>query len=211
MQDILEQLYSYAENQSKPSDDLLLKIERETHLKTLSPRMLSGHLQGHLLTLLSILKQPKTILEIGTFTGYSAVCLSKGLVENGKIISVEYDSENADLARSLIKGSLYEQKIDIITGDARQIIQALDHSFDMVFIDADKESYRQYYDMVLPKCNSGALIIADNVLWSGKVLDQEMDKKTRALHDFNDMVRQDVRVENFIIPFRDGLNMMIKK
>lgn len=211
MQDILEQLYSYAENQSKPSDDLLLKIERETHLKTLSPRMLSGHLQGHLLTLLSILKQPKTILEIGTFTGYSAVCLSKGLVENGKIISIEYDSENADLARSLIKGSLYEPKIDIITGDARQIIQALDHSFDMVFIDADKESYSQYYDMVLPKCNSGALIIADNVLWSGKVLDQEMDKKTRALHDFNDMVRQDVRVENFIIPFRDGLNMMIKK
>ena len=211
MQDILERLYIYAENHSKPSDDLLLRIERETHLKTLSPRMLSGHLQGHLLTLLSILKQPKTILEIGTFTGYSAICLAKGLVENGKMISIEYDSENADLARSFIKGSEYEQKIEIITGDARQIIQELNHSFDMVFIDADKESYSQYYEMVLPKCNSGALIIADNVLWSGKVLDIVMDKKTKSLSDFNDKVKRDIRVDNFIIPFRDGLNVIIKR
>lgn len=211
MQDILEQLYSYAENQSKPSEDLLLIIERETHLKTLSPRMLSGHIQGLLLTLISKLKQPLHILEIGTFTGYSAVCLAKGLQSFGKLISIEYDSENADLARSLIKGSLYKDKIDIIIGDAKEIIPGLDVKFDLVFIDADKESYCQYYDMVLPKCHAGAVIIADNVLWSGKVVESNMDKKTRALHEFNQKVCQDPSVENFILPVRDGLNIIIKK
>jgi caffeoyl-CoA O-methyltransferase len=211
MQDILKLLYNYAENNSTSQEDILSKIERETHLKTLSPRMLSGHVQGQLLTLISTLKQPKHILEIGTFTGYSAVCLAKGLQPAGKVISIEYNPEYASLAHSLIEDSDYKQKIEIITGDAKELIPQLNQNFDMVFIDADKESYSQYFDMVLPKCNSGAVIIADNVLWSGKVLETEMDKKTKALHDFNVKVRQDPRVDNFILVFRDGLNFIIKK
>lgn len=211
MQDILKLLYNYAENNSTSQEDILSKIERETHLKTLSPRMLSGHVQGQLLTLISTLKQPKHILEIGTFTGYSAVCLAKGLQPAGKVISIEYNPEYASLAHSLIGESDYKQKIEIITGDAKELIPQLNQNFDMVFIDADKESYSQYFDMVLPKCNSGAVIIADNVLWSGKVLETEMDKKTKALHDFNVKVRQDPRVDNFILAFRDGLNFIIKK
>jgi caffeoyl-CoA O-methyltransferase len=211
MQDILKLLYNYAENNSTSQEDILSKIERETHLKTLSPRMLSGHVQGQLLTLISTLKQPKHILEIGTFTGYSAVCLAKGLQPAGKVISIEYNPEYASLAHSLIEDSDYKQKIEIITGDAKELIPQLNQNFDMVFIDADKESYSQYFDMVLPKCNSGAVIIADNVLWSGKVLETEMDKKTKALHDFNVKVRQDPRVDNFILAFRDGLNFIIKK
>jgi caffeoyl-CoA O-methyltransferase len=211
MQDILKLLYNYAENNSTSQEDILSKIERETHLKTLSPRMLSGHVQGQLLTLISTLKQPKHILEIGTFTGYSAVCLAKGLQPAGKVISIEYNPEYANIAHSLIEDSDYKQKIEIITGDAKELIPLLKQNFDMVFIDADKESYSQYFDMVLPKCNSGAVIIADNVLWSGKVLETEMDKKTKALHDFNVKVRQDPRVDNFILAFRDGLNFIIKK
>ena len=211
MQDILKLLYNYAENNSTSQEDILSKIERETHLKTLSPRMLSGHVQGQMLTLISTLKQPKHILEIGTFTGYSAVCLAKGLQPAGKVISIEYNPEYASLAHSLIEDSDYKQKIEIITGDAKELIPQLNQNFDMVFIDADKESYSQYFDMVLPKCNSGAVIIADNVLWSGKVLETEMDKKTKALHDFNVKVRQDPRVDNFILVFRDGLNFIIKK
>lgn len=211
MQDILNLLYNYAENNSTSQEDILSKIERETHLKTLSPRMLSGHVQGQLLTLISTLKQPKYILEIGTFTGYSAVCLAKGLQPSGKVISIEYNPEYANIANSLIEDSDYKQKIEIITGDAKELIPQLKQNFDMVFIDADKESYSQYFDMVLPKCNSGAVIIADNVLWSGKVLEPEMDKKTKALHDFNVKVRQDPRVDNFILAFRDGLNFIIKK
>ncbi|MEY3422872.1 MAG: hypothetical protein RIR48_3201, partial [Bacteroidota bacterium] len=169
------------------------------------------HVQGQLLTLISTLKQPKHILEIGTFTGYSAVCLAKGLQPAGKVISIEYNPEYANIAHSLIEDSDYKQKIEIITGDAKELIPQLNQNFDMVFIDADKESYSQYFDMVLPKCNSGAVIIADNVLWSGKVLETEMDKKTKALHDFNVKVRQDPRVDNFILAFRDGLNFIIKK
>ena len=211
MQDILELLYNYAEKNSSPQEDILSKIERETHLKTLAPRMLSGHIQGQLLTLISKLKHPKYILEIGTFTGYSAVCLAKGLQPSGKVMSVEYNPEYAEMAHSLIGGSEYEEKIEIITGDAKVLIPQLQQSFDLVFIDADKESYNQYFDMVLPKCNSGAVIIADNVLWSGKVLETEMDKKTKALHDFNLKIRQDPRVDNFILAFRDGLNFIIKK
>ncbi len=211
MQDILKLLYNYAENNSTSQEDILSKIERETHLKTLSPRMLSGHVQGQLLTLISTLKQPKHILEIGTFTGYSAVCLAKGLQPAGKVISIEYNPEYANIAHSLIEDSDYKQKIEIITGDAKELIPQLKQNFDMVFIDADKESYSQYFDMVLPKCNSGAVIIADNVLWSGKVLETEMDKKTKALHDFNVKVKQDPRVDNFILAFRDGLNFIIKK
>lgn len=211
MQDILEKLCRYSEKYSTETETLLTKIERETHLQTLCPRMLSGQIQGKLLSLISMLKKPDYILEIGTFTGYSAVCLAQGLKSGSKVISLEYDRENAVLAQSLIKGSDYEHLIEIIVGDAKKIIPTLDYMFDIVFIDADKESYCLYYDAIIDKCHSGAIIIADNVLWSGKVLDKEMDKKTKAIHDFNQKIYSDVRVENFILPFRDGLNIMVKK
>lgn len=210
MQDVLEKLYSYSEKYSNEPEMLLTKIERETHLRTLSPRMLSGQIQGELLSLISSLKRPEYILEIGTFTGYSAVCLAQGLKSGGRVISLEYDQENADLAQSLIKDSEYEHRIEIIVGDAKEIIPTLDYMFDIVFIDADKESYSLYFDLIINKCHSGAIIIADNVLWSGKVIEKEMDKKTKAIHEFNEKISQDHRINNFILPFRDGLNIMVK-
>ena len=211
MQDLIEGIYRYAEENSHPPDPLLLEIERITHLKTLSPRMLSGHLQGNFLTALSKLKRPRYILEIGTFTGYSALCLAKGLAPGGKLITIEYDAEHAEIAGTFVAASQYADSITILLGDAKKIIPDLDVIFDLVFIDADKEGYQQYYDLIIDKCSSGALIIADNVLWSGKVLDQDKDKKTQVIHDFNLKVKHDPRVENVILPFRDGINVIIKK
>ena len=211
MQDLLEAIYLYAEDHSKAPDPLLLELERTTHLKTLAPRMLSGHLQGNLLTMLSQIKRPSYILEIGTFTGYSALCLAKGLVPGGKLITIEYDPEHAEIASEAVSVSGFADIITMMVGDAKKIIPQLDGFFDLVFIDADKEGYSQYFDLIIDKCKAGALILADNVLWSGKVLDENKDKKTQHIHDFNLKIMNDSRVENVILPFRDGINMMVKK
>ena len=211
MQDLLTGLYEYAEKHSTAPDPLLFQIERETHLKTLSPRMLSGHLQGNILTVLSKILRPENILEIGTFTGYSAICLAKGLSPTGALTTIEYDKENAEIAANHFNLSPLKDKIILKIGDAKEIIPTLDQVFDLVFIDADKESYSHYYDLVFDKCRSGAIIIADNVLWSGKVLDTDMDKKTQIIDAFNKKIAADDRVFQVIVPVRDGLNLIVKK
>lgn len=211
MQDILTELYEYCETYSTHASQLADEVERATHLHTLAPRMLSGKLQGVLLSTLSRLKQPENILEIGTFTGYSALHLAEGLGKKGRLITIEVNEEIAELAASFFRKYAFADQIELIRGDAKLIIPNLDLEFDMVFIDADKESYMTYYEMVLPKCRSGALILADNVLWSGKVLDARKDKKTSAIHNFNKMIQSDDRVTNIILPFRDGIQLMIKK
>jgi len=191
----------------------LKKIDRETHLRTLMPRMLSGHLQGRVLSMLSKMISPDLILEIGTFTGYSALCLAEGLSQNGKLITIDINEELETLTRSFFSESEFGNKIEYLIGDAREVVNTIKGEIDVVFIDADKESYAVYFDMVIDKLKVGGFIIADNVLWSGKVLDEEeieKDVDTRALVDFNKMVHENDRVENVLLPVRDGL-MIIRK
>jgi len=199
---------AYCENFSTEEPALLKKISRETHANVLMPRMLSGHLQGRLLSMISKMCKPKTILEIGTYTGYSAICLAEGLTESGRLITLDINEELEHKVRHYFKESGLGDKIDYRIGDARKIISELEMNFDLVFIDADKESYPAYFDLVINKVSSGGYIIADNVLWSGKVLDHKPDKDTRAILAFNSKVQNDKRVENLLMPVRDGLMLM---
>ena len=192
-------------------DELLRELDRVTNLRTLAPRMLSGHVQGNLLSILSLMIQPKRILEIGTFTGYSALCLAAGLSENGLLYTIDRDEETALIASSFFTKSKYQDKINFIVGDAKSIIPTLRETWDLVFIDADKEAYSMYFEQVVDHVRPGGIILADNILWSGKVVDEPKDKKTRLLHEFNVMVSQDHRVKNVILPLRDGINLIIKK
>lgn len=210
MQDIISDINEYCQNHSTIFDPVLLDIERATFLRTLAPRMLSGQLQGSLLTMISKIKQPKNILEIGTFTGYSAICLAHGLDPKGTLITIECDAENALIASEFISLSGFADSIHLMVGDAKSIIPKLDIIFDLVFIDADKEAYSQYFDLVIDKCSPGALILADNVLWSGKILDEKKDKKTSLIDEFNKKIHHDTRVENVILPVRDGINVIRK-
>ena len=212
MEFIDEQLAEYVETHTTAESEILKKINRDTHLKVMMPRMLSGHLQGQVLSMLSAMIQPKCILEIGTYTGYSAICLAKGLVQGGKLITLDINSELEDRVRSYFESAGLENKIDYRLGNAMEIIPALNESFDLVFIDADKNNYSNYFDLVIDKVRPGGFIIADNVLWSGKILlpEKEMDKDTRLLDAFNKKVQQDNRVENVLFPIRDGL-MVIRK
>jgi caffeoyl-CoA O-methyltransferase len=205
-----ERIVSYSETFSEKESELLRQLNRETHLKVNSPRMLSGHLQGRLLSFLSSLVKPNYILEIGTYTGYSALCLAEGLSENGKLITIDPNEETNHFARQYIERSPYKNKIELISGEAQKLIPDLKFSFDLVFIDADKRNYGLYYDLVINKVNKGGIIIADNVLWSGKVLDQKKDADTEAIHKFNEKITTDERVKNVLLPIRDGL-MMIRK
>lgn len=208
MTDIITSLYTYCENHSKGLDTVLAELERMTHLQTTQPRMLSGPLQGLFLSLISSLLKPGKILEIGTFTGYSALCLAKGLRENGQLITIDINPETLVIARSMINKSGLQDKIQIIEGNAFEIIPSLEGQFDLVFIDADKENYQHYYQMVRHRVPSGGLIILDNMLWSGKVLDQQKDAKTKALDDLNDFINRDEGVENVLLPLRDGLHIV---
>jgi caffeoyl-CoA O-methyltransferase len=192
-------------------DDLLRELDRQTNLKTLAPRMLSGHVQGNFLSIISAMLRPRRILEIGTFTGYSALCLASGLTEDGVIYTLDRDEETAVIAQNFFQKSKYASQINFITGDAKDIIPTLHESWDLVFIDADKAAYPQYYDMIIDNVRPGGIILADNILWSGKVIEEPMDKKTRILHEFNLMVSKDHRVKNVILPLRDGVNMIMKK
>lgn len=191
-------------------NDLLTILERETHLTTLSPNMLSGHLQGSLLTLLSKLIKPRRILEIGTFTGYSALCFAEGLTQDGLLYTLEYDAEVAQKAAKFFAQSDNSHQIKLIVGDAKETLKELDEDWDLVFIDADKGGYATYYEMIVDKLKPGALILADNVLWKGMVANDTMDKKTSIIHDFNVMVNEDPRVSNVILPIRDGIHMILK-
>ena len=203
-------LLDYCEKFTEPESELLKDLNRQTHLKITSPRMLSGHLQGRLLSFLSKLKNPSSILEIGTYTGYSSLCLAEGLMEGGKLITIDPNEETNLFASKFIKNSAFANKIELITGQAQQVIPTLKQTLDLVFIDADKKNYALYFDLIIDKVAKGGLIIADNVLWSGKVLDEKMDDDTTAIHSFNQKVNEDSRVENIILPVRDGLLLMRK-
>lgn len=188
---------------------LLQELTRETHRKVLQPRMLSGNLQGRLLSLLSRMKQPKTILEIGTYTGYSALCLAEGLQQDGVLHTIDVNEELRTLQQKYFDMSPYGARITAHTGDATRIIPTLDLLFDLVFIDADKPNYPTYFEQVLPKMNKGGLLISDNVLWSGKVVEplESGDKHTRALLRYNKMLKEDPRVFTVLLPIRDGLTL----
>ena len=207
-----EELIHYLENSCEPENELLKHINRETHLKVSMPRMLSGHYQGKLLSMISKLINPERILEIGTFTGYATLCLAEGLRENGRIYTIDINLELEDMVRSNFKKSELDSKIMYQIGDAKVIIPTLNEIFDLVFIDADKKNNATYYDMVIDKVRSGGLILVDNVLWSGKVLDEGVsDQKTSIISQFNERVSSDQRVEKLILPVRDGLFLIRKK
>jgi len=206
------QIIKYVENHTSPEPGILRKIARETHLKVLRPRMLSGHLQGRLLSLFSKLIRPHYALDIGTYTGYSAICLTEGLAKNGKLITIEKNDELEPMIREFFAEAGLEDRIELLIGDAKDIIPQLNHKFDLVFIDADKEFYQSYYELIIDKVSAGGLIIADNALWDGKVAApaSPKDKDTPELVAFNKMVQDDPRVENILLPIRDGL-MIIRK
>ena len=205
-------LNQYILDHISPEEDFLLELDRETHLKVLRSRMLSGHLQGQILSMISSMVKPKCILEIGTFTGYSALCLAKGLAEGGQLHTIEIDDELESIARKYFQKSGMSDRIIPHIGDAREIIRSIDRSFDLVFIDADKREYCDYYQLVFDKVPVGGFILADNILWDGKVVDPDAadEEQTRGILDFNNLVQNDHRVENVILPVRDGI-MVVKK
>ena len=202
----------YCEAFTTPTPDLLIQLERETHLKTLAPQMLAGHLQGRLLSMISKLMRPDRILEIGTFTGYGALCLAEGLGDGGKLISLEINEELKPIIEKYIHQSPLANKIDVIFGDATEVIPTLNESFDLVLLDAGKLDYSRHYEMVLEKLKPGGVILADNVLWSGKVVldDKDNDEDTQAIIAFSNHVRNDKRVEVVMLPVRDGIYMIRK-
>ena len=193
--------------------DYLSAINRKTYQKILNPRMLSGHLQGRVLAMFSKMIQPDVILEIGTFTGYSALCLAEGLSEKGKLHTIECDDELEDFIRKNFKESPYNEQIELHIGDAKNIIYDLHDTFDLIFIDADKREYQTYYDAVFPKLRPGGFMLIDNTLWNDKVLDEDgrRDKQTAAILAFNENIARDTRIEKLILPLRDGLTLIRKK
>ncbi len=212
MEFISEELASYVEQHSNAESELLSKINRETHLEVLRPRMLSGHLQGRVLSILAKMISPQNILEIGTYTGYSALCLAEGLQKDGKLVTIDKNEELESRARGYFLESEFNEQIEFKLGDALDLIPKLKPSFDLIFMDADKTNYLNYYNLVIDRMESGAFIIADNVLWSGKVVEPKdtLDADTKALIEFNKVVQNDERVENVLFPIRDGL-MIIRK
>ncbi|HNR86266.1 MAG TPA: class I SAM-dependent methyltransferase [Taishania sp.] len=213
MEFISEELDKYVCAHTEIEPPYLQELNRKTHLEVLQPRMLSGHFQGRVLSLLSHMIQPQRILEIGTYTGYSALCLAEGLTPTGQLITIDVNEELEELVASFIEKSGRAQQIKPMIGDAMQIIPTLDEMFDIVFIDADKKNYINYYNLVFDKVKTGGNIIADNVLWSGKVLEdyEKLDKSTQLLMDYNKMVHQDERVQEVLFPIRDGLMIARKK
>lgn len=207
-----EVLHRYCKEHSSDPEELLGSLERETHLKTLAPQMISGPLQGKLLEFLSKMIQPKYILEIGTFTGYSALCLAKGLQDGGKLTTIEVNKELRPIIDKYIQLTGYVDQIQLVIGKAEEWIPTLpnDH-FELIFIDAGKKQYHEHYELVLPKLKSGGWILCDNVLWSGKVIHPNADKETFAIHAFNEYIAKDGRVEKVLLPLRDGLYIIRKK
>ena len=210
LQDNYTRLYDYCVEHSTPMDELLYELDRETHLKTLAPRMSSGPIQGRILSLISNLIRPKYILEIGTFTGFATLNLVRGLHPDGELVTVEVNAELQYISNKYFAKSGYGDSITQLIGNAKEIIPSLDYEFDLIFLDAGKKDYPIYYDLILPKLRTGGIILADNILWSGKILDEKMDKTSVILDKFNKQVLEDPRVENVILPLRDGINVIRK-
>lgn len=214
-------IVDYALNNTTPESELLSKLNRETHLTQVHPQMLAGSMQGMLLRMISQMIRPQRILEIGTFTGYSAICLAAGFPDAGCRIpdpgsrilhTIEANPELEPIIRKYLKEASLDDSVVLHIGDAREVIPTLDEVWDLVYIDADKPSYLDYYNLIIPRLRTGGFIVADNVLWDGKVLNpkEKMDKDTRGIVDFNERIQQDERVENLLLPVRDGL-MLIRK
>ena len=213
MQTLLETFTAYATEHSDKEPQLLSQLRRETHQKVLQPRMLSGPLQGRLLGLLAQMTVPKRILEVGTFTGYTTLCLAEGLPPEGVIDTIDCNEEIVAFQNSFFEKSPYRKQIHQHLGDAKVLIPQLEQQYDLVFLDADKRYYPEYFEMILPKLNTNGLLIADNVLWSGKVLDKidAHDADTKALHQFNQMMAEDKRLTTVFLPLRDGLSIGRKR
>lgn len=210
MNPIYKDVYQYCEKHTTKPDEVLYELERATYLNILSPQMLSGAVQGKFLELLSSLIQPKNILEIGTFTGYAAICLARGLAEKGTLHTIEVNPELEWISRKYFEKAGLTNKINFQIGDAREVIPTMKVEFDMVFIDAAKFDNDLYYEMVLPKLRTGGLVMIDNVLWSGKVVRNEKDNATQLIMAFNKKVQADDRVETVMLPLRDGLTLVRK-
>jgi len=213
MEFISKKLDTYCNEHTSPECDVLRELNHETHTSVLNPRMISGNLQGQFLTMLSRMMQAKCILEIGTYTGYSAICLAKGLPADGVLHTIDVNEELEDMNTRYFEKAGFEHQIVQHIGDASEIIPNLDLKIDLAFIDADKKNYPLYFDLLIDKINPGGWIIADNVLWSGKVIEKldPSDKATEALIEYNDKIHQDSRVENLLLPIRDGLMICRKK
>jgi caffeoyl-CoA O-methyltransferase len=208
---ISPEIEKYIDAHTSDESEVLQLLNRKTQTDVLMPQMLSGKVQGQFLKFISQMLQPNVVLEIGTYTGYSAVCLAEGLTEKGKLFTIDINEELADIVKTHVEKAGLKDKIIQIVGDATQEIKKLNETFDLVFIDADKQNYSLYYDLVIDKVRSGGFILADNVLWSGKIIDEKKDKDTQKLAEFNDKIQQDNRVENVIISIRDGIMMIRKK
>ncbi|HFS67834.1 MAG TPA: O-methyltransferase [Flavobacteriia bacterium] len=203
------ELDDYVVKHSQDEPELLKALAKETWQKVLNPRMLSGHFQGRVLSMLSKIKQPKTILEIGTYTGYATLCLAEGLAKNGKIYTIDKNEELSNFSQKFFNLSLYKDNIKQLIGNALEIIPDLNDKFDLVFIDADKPNYINYFSLIIDKMNSGGLILSDNVLWSGKVIQKpnEKDISTKTLLEYNALLKTDPRIETVLLPIRDGLTI----
>jgi predicted O-methyltransferase YrrM len=206
---ISQELEDYIEKHSEKEPDLLAALNKETYQKILLPRMLSGHFQGRVLSMLSKLIRPVNILEIGTFTGYAALCLCEGMQENGQLHTIDIKEELETIQRKYFNKSPWGSQIFQHLGEAITIIPTLELKFDLVFIDADKENYLNYFELILPKMNKGGIILSDNVLWSGKVLEplQKNDISTKVLLEYNELLKNDPRIETVLLPIRDGLTV----
>jgi len=210
---INETIQQYCDSYTSSENEVLKQLNRETHANVLQPRMLSGHFQGRLLSMISKMVKPQMILEIGTYTGYSALCLAEGLSEGGKLITIDVNAEREDMVNDYISKAGMTGRIQHIIGDALNIVKTLPHTYDLIFIDADKPNYMRYYEMAIEKLNAGGYILLDNILWSGKVVDEKellRDKDTQLLHAVNVRVQEDERVENILLPIRDGV-MLVRK
>jgi predicted O-methyltransferase YrrM len=213
MEIIHEKIQAYCDAHTTAENNLLQELNRDTHANVLQPRMLSGHFQGRLLSMISHMIRPKMIVEIGTYTGYSALCLAEGLTKDGKLITIDINAEREEMVNKYIKEAGYSHKIQHIIGDAYNIIKSLPHTYDLAFIDADKPAYPKYYELVIEKLNPGGYILIDNVLWGGKVVNEhdiEKDKDAQLLNNLNIQITHDTRVENILLPIRDGL-MLVRK
>ena len=211
MNDWSQRLDEYLEQHTTPMDEVLAELYRDTFLHQMNPRMMSGPVQGRLLQFLCQMLKPKRVLEIGTYTGFASICIARGLPEGGRLVTIEADEEYEGVIRRYLSKARVENRVALMIGDAQTVIPTLPDTFDLVFVDADKISYSKYFDLVIDKVVSGGFILADNVLWDGKVLNvQAKERDTQALQAFNDKVQNDPRVENVLLPIRDGL-MMIRK
>jgi caffeoyl-CoA O-methyltransferase len=211
-EEISPEMDRYLENHASSEPDILKRLRKETFQKTTQPHMISGYLQGRLLAIISKMLQPKNILEIGTFTGYATLCLTEGLAKEGKITTIDVNEELAYLPKKYFQESEFSAQIDFQLKDAKDFLKETDEFFDLVFIDADKENYPEYFHLVKSRVKSGAVILFDNVLWYGKVLEENSKQKsTQKIQELNDLVAKDEDFENLILPLRDGINLIRKK